>query len=111
MLQKLYQLTVTTKSLIILPTEAFALTNSKKKICQTIDCRLNAFGHSKYTTNAKLNSANEQFCYFNQKKKDKVYNKFLAKKNSSKDSHVIFQMNSLVDTTKKRINKTFQGSI
>ena len=108
MLQKLYQLTVTTKSLIILPTETFGLTNSKEKICQTIDCRRNSFSHSKYTTNAKLNSANEQFCYFNQKK---VYNKFLAKKNSSKYSHVIFQMNSLVDTTKKRINKTFQGSI
>ena len=74
----------------------------------TIDCRnFNLSGPAEYRTNAK--SEVKQFCYFNQKKKDKVYNKLLSKRIASDNSNVIFQIDSLVNTTKNGEIKLFKA--
>ena len=77
----------------------FEISNSKDKIFLTIDCRnFNFSGPSKYRTGGE--NAREQFCYFNQRKKDKFLNKFLTKRISPKNSDIVFQIASLVDPSK-----------
>ena len=53
----------------------FSLSNESKYSCLTIDS--SKAGHAKYRTNAS--SIFEQFCYFGQNKKKRLFNKFLAK--------------------------------
>lgn len=73
-----------------------------------IYCRnLNSSRPAKYKTNAESNV--EQFSYFNQKKKDKLYNKFLAKRILSDDLDVIFQIDSLVEVSKNGKIKLFEA--
>ena len=53
----------------------FAIAYEKKYSCRTIDCTKS--GPTKYRTDAENNL--EQTCYYAQKKKDRLYNKFLAR--------------------------------
>ena len=54
----------------------FFISNEQKNSGLTMDCRNS--GPAKYRTNADNDF--EQFCYYAQKKKDRLYNKFLAKR-------------------------------
>ena len=66
---------VTAKRYTISWLEISGLTDLKN-LCLTIDCRKS--GLVNYRTNADSNF--EQFCYYGQNKKDRLFNKFLAKR-------------------------------
>ena len=53
-----------------------SLSNESKYSCLNIDCRQS--GPAKYRTDADSNF--EQFCYYGQRKKDRLFNKVVAKK-------------------------------
>ena len=82
------------------------ISNPKEKVCLTIDCRhLNSSGPAKYRTTAENDI--EQLRYFNQRKKEKVFHKYFAKRIRTNNSNVIFQIDSLVDTSKNDEIKIF----
>ena len=62
----------------------------------TIDCK-NA-GPEKYITHPDSNF--EQFCYYDQNKNDRLFNKFLAKRISQENSSLVFEIDSVIITTK-----------
>ena len=70
----------------------------------TIDCR--KAGLAKYRTNA--NSNLEQFCYFGQNKKGRLFNKFLAQRVDTGDNSLIFQIDSVINITKNSETKIFK---
>ena len=72
-----------------------SLSNESKCSCFTIDCRKS--GPAKYGTDA--NSNFEQFCYNGQSKKDRIFNKFLAKKANQNENSLVFQIDSVMNVT------------
>ena len=62
----------------------------------TIDC--NKSGPEMYRTKAGNNF--EQFCYFYQYKKDRLFNKFLAKRVDENNNSLVFKIDSAINTTK-----------
>ena len=72
----------------------FSISNEKTS-CLTIDCR--TASPAKYGT-ADNNFG--QFCYYAQKKKDRLYNKFLAKRVSKDNKDMTFQVDSMINTIK-----------
>ena len=82
----------------------FSLSNESKNSCLTIECKKS--GLSKDRTNVEGNF--EQFCDYGQNKKDRLYNKFLAKKIDEKNDCLVFQIDSLVKTTKSIERKIFK---
>ena len=62
----------------------------------TIDCRKS--GPEKYRTEA--NSNFEQFCYYGESKKERLFDKFLAKKLNENRNSLVFQIDSVVKVTK-----------
>ena len=62
----------------------------------TIDCRKS--GPEKYRTEA--NSNFEQFCYYGESKKERLFDKFLAKKLNQNRNSLVFQIDSVVKVTK-----------
>ena len=62
----------------------------------TIDCRRS--GPAKYRTNAGSNF--EPFCSYGQDKKDRLVNKFLAKRVEQKNNSLVFQIGSVINVTK-----------
>ena len=71
----------------------------------TIDCRNT--GPTKYWTNADSNF--EQFCYSGQNKKDRLFNKFLAKRVLQDNNSLVFEINSVINTTKNSETKIYKA--
>ena len=77
----------------------FEISNSNKKSCLTIACRnFNSLGPSKFRTNAE--SATEHICYYNRNKKDKSFNRFLARRKQSTGESIIFEIKNIIEQTK-----------
>ena len=71
----------------------FSLSSESKNSCLTIDCRKS--GPIKYRTIADSNF--EQFCYYGQNKKDRIFNKFLAKRVEQNNNSLVFQIDSMIN--------------
>ena len=71
----------------------------------TIDCRKASL--AKYRTNG--DSDLEQFCNFSQNKKDRLFNKFLAKRVDTGDNSLIFQIDSVINVTKNDETKIYKA--
>ena len=78
----------------------FTIANDKKYSCLTIDCTKS--GLSKYRTNADNNL--EQTCYYAQKKKDTVCNKFSARNLNENP----YDLTLTIDRVTKTLEKTRQ---
>ena len=74
----------------------FSLSTQNKNSCVMIDCQKS--GLPKYGTNVESNF--EQFCYYGQNKKDKLYNKFLAKRKEQNNEFLLFELDTVINTTK-----------
>ena len=83
-----------------------SLSNESKHACLTIDCRKTS--PAKYRTSAESNF--EQFCYFVQNKKDRLFNKFLAKKDLQSENPLDFKINSVISIAKNGEAKIFKSS-
>ena len=83
----------------------FSISNEQKNCCLTIDCRNS--GSAKYRTNAE--NEIEQFCYFAQKKKDRLYNTFLAKRINKDDKNITFEIDSVINTSKNGDIKLYKA--
>ena len=75
-----------------------SLSNESKYCCLTIDCRES--GPAKYRTDADRNL--EQFPYYGQNKKDRLFNKFLAKKVNQNETLLVFQKKQCDKRHRKR---------
>ena len=82
-----------------------SLSNESKYSCLTIDCRKS--GPAKYRTDADSNF--EQFCYYGQNKKDRLFNKFLAKKVNQNENLLVFQIDSVINVTKNGETKIYKA--
>ena len=82
----------------------FSLSNQSKNTCLTIDCRKS--GLSKYRTSPEKIS--EQFCNYEQNRNDRLYNTFLAKRTEENNDCLVFQIDSMINTTKKGETKFFK---
>ena len=74
----------------------FSISNEQKNSCLTIDSRNS--GPAKYKTNEGNDF--EQFCYYAQKKKGRLCNKFLPKRINKVDEKHNFQIDSVINTAK-----------
>ena len=69
----------------------FQISNSRDKICLTIDTRdVNHFGPGKFRT--KADSGQEQHCYFNRSNTDSRFKCFLAKRVSAEQDRPVFSI-------------------
>ena len=82
-----------------------SLSNESKYSCLTIDCRKS--GPAKYRTDADSNF--EQFCYYGQNRKDRLFNKFLAKKVDQNENLLVFQIDSVINVTKNGETKIYKA--
>ena len=71
----------------------------------TIDCRKS--GPAKYTTNTDNNL--EQFYYYGQNKKDRLFNEFLAKRVEQNNNLLVFQVDIVVKVTKNGGTKIYKA--
>ena len=71
----------------------------------TIDCRKS--GPAEYRTDADSNF--EQFCYYGQNRKDRLFNKFLAKKVDQNENLLVFQIDSVINVTKNGETKIYKA--
>ena len=71
----------------------------------TVDCRKSV--PAKYRT--KANSNFEQFCYYGQSKRDRLFNKFLGKKVDQNENSVVFQIDSVINVTKNGETKDYKA--
>ena len=71
----------------------------------TLDCRKS--GPAKYRTDVDSNF--EQFCHYGQNRKDKLFNKFLAKKVDQNKNLLVFQVESVINFTKNRETKIYKA--
>ena len=62
----------------------FSISNEHKNSCLTVDCRYS--GPARYRTNADNDF--EQFCYYRQKKRDRLYNKFVPRRVNTEDVEI-----------------------
>ena len=82
-----------------------SLSNESKYSCSTIYCRKS--DPAKYRTNADGNF--EQFCYYGQNKKDRLFNKFLAKRVEQRNNSLVFQIHSMINLTKSCETKIYEA--
>ena len=82
-----------------------SLSNESKYFCSTIYCRKS--DPAKYRTNADGNF--EQFCYYGQNKKDRLFNKFLAKRVEQRNNSLVFQIHSMINITKSCETKIYEA--
>ena len=71
----------------------------------TIDCRKS--GPAKYRTERSSNF--EHFYYYGQSKKDRLLNKFLAKKVDHDQNLLVFQLDSVINVTKNSETKIYKA--
>ena len=81
----------------------FSLSNEPKYSFLTIDCRKS--GPAKYRTKADNNF--EQFCYFYQNRKDRLFNKFLATTVEENNNSLVFKIDSVINTMKNGETKIY----
>ena len=79
--------------------------NGSKYSCLTIDCRNS--GPAKYRTNAESNF--EQFCYYPKKRKERLYNRFLAKRTAQDNETICFEIDSVISTSKNGETKFYKA--
>ena len=60
---------------------------------------VNSLGLSKFRTGAENDK--EQICYYNYKKKDRMFNRFLAIRKQTSTSEIIFSIVNLTDKSNK----------
>ena len=60
---------------------------------------------AKYRTKAENNF--KQFCYFHQNKKDRLFNKFLARRVEENTNSLVFKIDSVIHTTKNGESKIY----
>ena len=84
----------------------FSLSNEPKSSCLTIDCQKS--GPAKYRTHADNNF--EQICYYGQNKKDRLFNKFLAKRGERNNNSLVFQIDSVINISKKDETKIYKAA-
>ena len=82
----------------------FSLLSESKYLCLTIDCR--KASPAKYRTNA--NSSFDQFCYFGQNNKGRLFNNFLAKRVDTADNSLIFKIDNVINVTKNGETKIYK---
>ena len=82
-----------------------SLSNKSKYSCLSINCRES--GPTMYRTEG--NSNLEQFCYYGQIKKDKLFNKFLAKNTNQNKNSLVFQIGSVINVTKNGETKIYKA--
>ena len=78
----------------------FSLSNESKYSCRKAN-------PAKYRTNADSNF--EQICYFGQNNKDRLFNKFLAKRVDIADNFLIFKIDSMINVTKYGETKSYKA--
>ena len=78
----------------------FSLSNESKYSCRKAN-------PAKYRTNADSNF--EQICYFSQNNKDRLFNKFLAKRVDTADNFLIFKIDSMINVTKYGETKSYKA--
>ena len=71
----------------------------------TIDCRKS--GPAKHRTEA--NSNFKKFCSYGQNKKDRLFEKFLAKKFDQNENSLVFQIDSVIKVTKNGETKIYEA--
>ena len=71
----------------------------------TIDCRKS--GPAKYRTGEDSNF--EKFCYYGQNKKDRLFNKFLARKFDQNENFLVFQIGSVINVTRNGEAKIYKA--
>ena len=86
----------------------FDISNSTGKQCLTVDTRdANNLGPAKFRIQA--NNNRQQICYYNQNKRGKSFNSFLAvRKQTSATSKTIFSVVNLIDKTNRNDNIYFE---
>ena len=86
----------------------FDISRSSNKQCLTIETKdVNNLGPVKFRTQA--NNNREQICYYNQNKRDKSFNSFLAvRKHTPPTSEIIFSIVNLIDKTNRNNNIYFE---
>ena len=72
---------------------------------RNIDCRKS--GPAKYRTDAGSNF--EQFCYYGQNRKDRLFNKFLAKNVAQNENLLVFQIDRVINITKNDETKIYKA--
>ena len=82
-----------------------SLSNESKYSCLTIDCRKS--GPAKYRYDADSNL--EQFFYYGQSKKDRLFNILLAKKVNQNENLLVFQIDSVINVTKIGETKIYKA--
>ena len=82
-----------------------SLSNESKYSCLTIDCRKP--GPAKYRYDADSNL--EQFFYYGQSKKDRLFNILLAKKVNQNENLLVFQIDSVINVTKIGETKIYKA--
>ena len=71
----------------------------------TIECRESR--PAKYKTNPDNNL--EQFCYFYQNKKDRLFKKILAKRVDGNNNYLVFKIDSVINSTKNGETKIYRA--
>ena len=66
-------------------------------------------GPAKYKTHADNNF--QQFCYYHQNKKDRLLNKFLAKRVEQNNKLLIFKIDSVIKVSKNSETKTYKAAL
>ena len=82
-----------------------SLSNESKYSCLTIDCRKS--GPAEYRTDADSNF--EQFCYYGQNRKDRLFNKFFVKKVNQNENLLPFQIDIVINVTKNGETSTYKA--
>ena len=82
----------------------FLLLNESKYSCFTIECRKT--GPANYRTNA---NSNFKFFYFSQNKKERLFNKFSAKRVDTGNNSLILQIDSMINLTKNCETKVYKA--
>ena len=85
----------------------FSFSNESKYSCLTTECR-NACP-ANYRTSADSNF--KQFCFYGQNKKGRLFNKFLAKRVLQDNDSLVFEIDSVINTTKNGETKIYKARV
>ena len=83
----------------------FSLSNESKNSSLTIGCR--KAGPAKYRAHADNNF--EQICYYDQNKKYKLFNKFLAKRMEENNNSLVFHIDRVINISKNGETKIYKA--
>ena len=87
----------------------FDLANTNDKICLTIDSSgVNKDGPGRFRT--KADNHEFQFCYFNSKNDEQVYNEFISQRTNNNENENDFHFKIVRQKSKTNKNVTFESS-